>query len=130
MYGGGIVTSYPTATCAGTALTGGAANVDGAYVIIVAGSTITTRFRIVGICLDTPSGAMIGRVKVGVGATGSEVKVLDEKFEVATDAGGYLKIDTTGHGGIIPANSAVSALLATTAGGAQTINCSLLCEPC
>lgn len=97
------MTRYPVINNAGSKLTA-SGNTTGAYkyaaaganvIALAAAGAITTRFKIVGLAIDTPSAASIFVFKLGRGTASAAAfgaQLVEGGFEVATDAGGYVEM--------------------------------------
>ena len=121
---GAISTVPSTATVvAGSAvtITAGAAGVAGAYAEVDDGSAVpAVPFRVVGLCLDTPSAALIGDIDIAYGGAGTETVVASIPVEVATDAG-VIAPFVVPPSGVISASTRIAARATTVAGG-ETVN--------
>ena len=113
----GKAISVTDPTAAGATVTAGAAGVKGNYAELDDGSGMpSAAFRIVGICIDTPSAAFVGSIDIATGALGVEVDIASISLEVATDAGGYPPIYIPPSGSIA-ASTRITARMVTVAGG-------------
>jgi hypothetical protein len=95
----------------------GGAYAKGAWVEVIAATA--NDYRLHSITFNTPSGADIFDIEIGVGAGGGEVAEAEGRAEIATDAGVSvpIKIDGTG---IIPAGSRIAARIGSAGGGGAT----------
>jgi len=132
------MTEYP-ANAAGTALKASGLT-TGAYKYaaananvkaIVAKATITENFKIVGLVCDTPSAASIFIVKIGNGAAAAgalSAQLIEVRFEIATDAGGYPGLQFPFVGTVVP-DAATDGILgdaaSSNAAADDTINASV-----
>lgn len=116
-----------TVTC--TDSNGSGAYTPGTYVQIDDGTDarITNDYKIVGVCWDTPSAAMVARISIGVGAGAAEVEQCSIPIEVATDAGawGCVMIPPTGR---ITGGTRVAARVGTAADSGQTLKIGVLVQ--
>lgn len=124
--GPGRIYSLPLGA-AGVTLTGGAgawANPANWTQIVATSPAVAT--RIVGLAFDTPSGAMLAEIDLGLGAGDPAAAIVTYSFRVATDASFYLPSFITKGSGRVAANTRVAGRVRTAAGGAQTINVKVL----
>jgi hypothetical protein len=129
--GGHAISSAPNqaAAISCTDSNGTGAFTPGSWVELDDGTGVPSNpFKIVGICFDTPSAAMIAEISIGVGAAASEVEVIGGvHVEVATDAGGYQPI-------FLPPSTAiaggtrVAARIGTAADSGQTLKVKVLVQ--
>jgi hypothetical protein len=127
------------ATGIGVTATSGAANVYGVWVDLAPAAAVTADTLIVGVAVDTPSGAEVFTIDIGsclgyanaaavIAAGAAAVAAAHRaecRVEIATDAGGYVQIPLP-YPVWIPSGVGILARLETVS-GADTLNISAVC---
>ena len=124
----------------GATLTSGAALTYGnwADIVLLAGITLDT--LVIGIAVDTPSGAEVFTIDIGscvgyanaaavIGAGAGAIAAAHRaecRLEIASDAGGYLPVYYFGAPIFIPTGVGILGRLSTVS-GADTLNVSVIC---
>ncbi len=109
----GAATSVWPATAVGTAMAANATpNTYGTDAVCAAANDITQAYNVVGIVIDTPSAAMQGIYKIGVGA-GPDYYIV-QPFAIPT--GGVFRQDLRGFGGKVAANAQLVCAIKTVTG--------------